>query len=381
MQIFKNNEDISAIHTRAISLLIGKDFAEKTNGKISMADHQDSEQFNRRRELLEIEEEANKNKIIKAHGQNHFKAQVMEQFFTKVNKKVNAVFENKDSLYNDILNIEEAAPSVLELLCLRATSIKRIFPLIHSLPWLSAELINLVNKPQYRKRADVQVNDANLALSYVGLDNLKLVMPTFILKHWLPATTSPFALLKRKLWNNSLSIALASSVLAEQEGLDKFTAFSAGMLSNIGYLAVTRCFLQTYNKLYKSELQATYTNKDKKLHDVLVEFDSSPELLLEKLSHHSDKITADMVELMRFDRLQVTEPLFDLAYATKFKDMSPIAKVVAKAKTYVMFRSLAKEDLISKDETKRLLSAVKMSASNISLLNKSDIDHIKLIFK
>lgn len=380
MQLFNNNEHVLTIYNKSISLLIGKDFTEQRNGKIIVAEHQDSEQLNRRRELLAIEEEANKNKIIEAHGQNHFKAQVMEQFFTKVNEQVNALFDNKDSLYNDILKIEEAGPSVLELLCLKATSIKRIAPLINSLPWLSTEVVSLVNKPQYRKRADVQVSDANLALSYIGLDNLKLVMPTFILKHWLPSTTSPFPLLKRKLWNNSLSVALASSTLAEQEGLDKFTAFTAGMLSNIGLLAVTRCCLQTYNELHRVSVQKAYDNKDKKLHDALAEFDSSPELLLAQLTSQSDKVTADMIELMRFDRLQITEPLFDLAYATEYKNLSPMAKVVAQAKTFVAFRSLAKEELISKDETKALLASVKMTSKSITLLNKSDIDHIKLQF-
>ena len=44
--------------------------------------------FNRRRELLAVEEEANKNKIIEAHGQEHFKAQVMSKFFNKVQRKL-----------------------------------------------------------------------------------------------------------------------------------------------------------------------------------------------------------------------------------------------------------------------------------------------------
>lgn len=380
MQIFNNNEHVLSIYNKSISLLIGKGFAEQLNGKVSVARHQDSEQLNRRRELLSIEEETNKNKIIEAHGKNHFKTQVMEQFFAKVTKQINTEFDNKDNLYNTVLNIEDAAPAILEILCLNAASIKRIAPLINSLPWLSSEVVNLVNKPQYRKRADVQVSDPTLAISYVGLDNLKLVMPTFIIKHWLPSTTSPFPLLKRKLWNDSLSIALASSVLAEQEGLDKFTAFTTGMFCNIGRLAVTCCSLQNYNELYKSELQKAYDNKDKKLHDILIELDSAPDLLLEQLTYRSDKVAADMIELMQFDRLQIIEPIFDLAYANNYKDMCPIAQIVAKAKTFIAFRNLTKEELISKDEAKTLLSAVNMTQNCINLLKKSDINHIKLQF-
>jgi hypothetical protein len=68
MQIFENNKLVLPIYSRLLSLAISKDFANQKNGKINMTKHQNSEQFNRRRELLAVEEETNKNKIIQAHG-------------------------------------------------------------------------------------------------------------------------------------------------------------------------------------------------------------------------------------------------------------------------------------------------------------------------
>ena len=381
MQIFEDDDAVSSIYQRAISLTISKEFAEQRNGKYIVAAQQDSEQTNRRRELLAVEKQANKDKIIEEHGQNHFKDQVTAKLYTEVNSQINTEFDNKENLYNSILHIEDAAPSILEILAVKAASINRITPLVKSLPWLANDLINLVNKPQYRKRADVQVTQANLALSYIGLDNLKLLMPTFILKHWLPGATSPFGLMKRKLWNDSLSIALASKVLAEQEGLDGFLAFTCGMLSNIGNLAVTRCVFESYNDIYKKQLRDAYDSRDKRLHNVFVQLEMSPELLLEQLSSRSSKITADLIELMRFDRLNITEPLFDLAYGYQLKQMHPIAQIVAKAKAYISFRTLAKVDLISTDDAKLILGKVRLTPDNISLLKTKDIDHIKLNFK
>jgi len=380
MQIFEDNKLVSPLYSRALSLAISKDFAEQKNGKVNVAKHQNSEQLNRRRELLAVEEETNKNKIIQAHGHEHFKAQVTNKFFARVTKQVNKEFDNKENLYLNVLKIEDSAPSIMEILSLKAASINRITPLVKTLPWLCTELINLVNKPQYRKRSDVQVTEPNLALSYVGLDNLKLVMPTFMLKHWLPNNTAPFPLMKRKLWNDSLSIALAAQLLAKEQGLDEFSAFAAGMLSNLGLLAVTRSFLNTYTELYNAELRDAYDNKDKKLHDVLLELEASPELLLEQLVERSSKVAADMVELMRFDRLQITEALFDLAYAVNINHMCPIAKILTKAKAYIAFRSLAKEDLITTEEAKVLLKSGQLTANDIALLKKADIDHIKLNF-
>ncbi len=380
MQFFDTNDTTSTLYQQAISLAISKDFAEKRHGKVDLVDFQGSEQENRRRELLSVEIKAQQEKIVAAHGEEHFRKQVMATFFAQVNKQVNEKFDNKAYLYNNVLSIEDAAPTILELLYLRATSINKIKPLATSLPWLATDLVSLVNKPQYRKRADVQVNDAKLALSYIGLDNLKLVMPTFILKHWLPSSTAPFTLMKRKLWNDSLSVALASSALAELAGANKYLAFTTGMLSNIGQLAITRCFLNTYNSMYKQELREAFTAKDKRLHDILSKIENPPELLLEQLILRSSKLSADLIELMNFDRLPITEAIFDLAYAENIEKMCSTAQIVTKAKIFVNYRSLAKENLINDDEKIILFESAKLTKAEVSLLNKSDINHIKLKF-
>jgi len=380
MQIFENNQAVATIYQRAISLSICKDFAEKRSGKISMVNHQGSEQKNRRRELLSVEVQAQQEKMIAEHGEEYFRKQTEVNFFNLVRTQINSDFDNKEHLYHHILGIEEACPTILDILSARAASVNQIKDLAASLSWLSIDLVNLVNKPQYRKRADVQVTDAKLALSYIGLDNLMLVMPTFTLKHWLPTSTAPYGLMKRKLWNNSLSIGLASSALAKAQGLDEYTAFTTGMLSNIGKLAVTRSYLTTFSEMYKKEVREAFENKDKRLHNVLSKIETSEELLLEQLTLRSSQLSADLIEKMHFKRLAITEPIFDLAYADRIEKMHPVAQLVAKAKAYVAFRSLAKEELINSDESKQLLSAVNLTAAEITLLKKSDIDHIKLNF-
>jgi HD-like signal output (HDOD) protein len=380
MQFFDNNDKTSPIYQQAISLSISKGFAEQRRGKINLVDFQDSEQENSRRELLSVEVKARKEKIVAAHGEEYFRQQVMTTFFAQVNEQINEEFDNKVYLYNNLLSIDEVAPTILELLSLRATSVNKIKPLATSLPWLARELVSLVNKPQYRKRADVQVNDAKLALSYIGLDNLKLVMPTFILKHWLPTSTAPFNLMKRKLWNDSLSIALASSFLAEHVGIDQYTAFTTGMLSNVGKLAITRCFLTTYNRMYKQEIRNAFDAKDKRLHDILVKIENPPELLLEQLVLRSSKLTAELIELMNFDRLPITEAMFDLAYAETIEQMCPFAQITTKAQVYVYYRNLAKDNLITDKEALSLFESAKLSKAEVILLRKSDIDHIKLKF-
>ena len=132
--------------------------------------------------------------------------------------------------------------------------------------------------------------------------------------------------------------------------------------------------------MYKKEVREAFESKDKRLHNVLSKIEASEELLLEQLTMRSSQLSADLIEIMSFRRMGITEPIFDLAYADTIEKMHPIAQVVAKAKAYVAFRALAKEQLINSDESKALLSVVKLTPGEITLLKKSDIDHIKLNF-
>ena len=380
MQFFENNEHISAIYHRAICLTISKDFAHSQKGEVFVAKYQDSEQADRRRELLAVEQRANKEKVIEEHGQKQFVNEVSKKLLTKVHQRIVDEFDNKEKLFSQTLKIEAAACDILELISVKAASIKRITPLVNSLPWLADNLINLVNKPQYRKRSDVKVSEPSLAVSYIGLDNLKMVMPTFILKHWLPVSTAPFGAMKRKLWQDSLAIAMATKILANNEGIDEYQAFAGGMMSNIGILAVSRTFTQVYNEIHQKELKSAYDKRDKRLHDALSNIEATPDLLLELMSSHSSKLAGELVELMRFDRLNVTEAVFDLSFNDNRNKMCKLAQLILKAKAYVFYRCLNNDDLIDEDEAKTWLKAVGLTAKEIAQLNRADIDHIKLQF-
>ena len=50
MQIFQEDDQISEIYQRSISLSISKEFAEKKHGKVTVVSKQNSEQNDRRRE-------------------------------------------------------------------------------------------------------------------------------------------------------------------------------------------------------------------------------------------------------------------------------------------------------------------------------------------
>ncbi len=380
MQIFEHNPAVVNIYHRAMRLFICKDFAAHYTDKVTPIAQQTSEQENRRRQLLSVEVQAQQDKTIAEQDEEFFQKQVKRQFFNRLISKVNKDFGNKEYFYHHVLRIEDACPTILDVLSTPSASVNEIKDLVDSMAWLSSNLIHLVNKPQYRTRADIQVNDAKLALSYIGLNNVKWVMPTLILKHWLPVSTAPYGLMKQKLWNDSLSVALAARCLSLRTKQDPFTVFAAAMLTNIGNIAITSCFFSSFNELHKQQVNMAFNNQDKHLHDVLLNTKISKELLLEQLIIRSASLSADLIKIMAFNHLAITKPIVDLACTNTTDKMHPTARLIVKAKAFVTYRSLFKEGLITPDEREALFDAANLTTSEVALLQEADIAHIKLHF-
>lgn len=380
MQFYKKNKTVSTIYHRAICLSISNEFAQQQKAEIFSAQLQNDKQQTFRRELLAVEQEANHEKIVEQHNKMHFKHEVTHKLLDKVYAQITEELSDKDALFSDVLKVAPQTCEILEVLSVKAASLKRITPLVADLPWLSNDLLSLVNKPQYRKNSEIQVNKPNLAVSYVGLDNLKTIMPTFIFKQWLPNSSSAFPMMKRKLWQDSLATALASKVLAKNEGFDEYQAFTAGMLSNIGIIAIQKIFTKVYNSIHQADLKEAYINRDKHLHDTLNEIEVTPEFILEIISTHSSQLTSDIIELMQFKRLYITNAMHEISSNTERKSMTKLSQILIKAKSYIAFRNLAKERIITTEESKSWLSHAGLTAKEVSLLKKSDIDHIKLNF-
>lgn len=378
MQLFDQDPIVSEIFKRAHNLYVSVEFALAQQGVHHGLNEQETEQHARRRELLAVEEQANKSKLIENHSEIHFKQQIEKKFNIVVGRKMATEFENTDKVINSVLKIEDAIPGILDILSVRAASVGRIKLMVKSMFWLCEDAIDLVNKPQYRKRADVKVQDPILALNYIGLDNLKIVLPSFIIRHWLPHSTAPFKLMKRKLWSESLGIGLASQALAKPAGIDPFTAYCGGLFSNAGYMAITRSYLSFYDRLIQHELQKAYKAKDKRLHTALTTLQPSDSFLSETLSQYGSTLSAEIMAQMHFERLRFTESFEQLAQETNIRKMTPLAKIITQAKVYCTFKSLQKHHLISGEEAKHLLAFAQINSELFALLQKTDISRLNL---
>lgn len=116
--------------------------------------------------------------------------------------------------------------------------IGEVVELVRIDPTLTARLLRLVNSALFgNMRAITNVADA---VMFAGTRNLvKLVMVSCTASHFVDAGDSAYTD-ARGLWRHTIATALAAQHLAEQVSADASLAFTAGVLHDIGRIAMCR---------------------------------------------------------------------------------------------------------------------------------------------
>ncbi|GLP95795.1 hypothetical protein [Paraferrimonas sedimenticola] len=129
------------------------------------------------------------------------------------------------------LNLEESGiplcQTQLDLLLMLAdddADIHRLRPLILSLPWLARDLAGLMRSDQLNSRTEVDVKNPKLVVNYLGIERLRLWVPYFCARHWLPVAQARLIWPMRKLWRYQLVRAIAARQLGElsKQGLKPY---------------------------------------------------------------------------------------------------------------------------------------------------------------
>ena len=107
-------------------------------------------------------------------------------------------------------------------------------------PALTARVLRLANSAYYgNARGVAAVNDAVMLLGMTAVRNLCLLAGTY---PWLKGGLPAYGLRSGELMRHSLAAAVASRSLAERAGVDGDVAFTAGLLHDIGKVALAMWF-------------------------------------------------------------------------------------------------------------------------------------------
>jgi len=122
---------------------------------------------------------------------------------------------------------------------------RRVADLIRSDPAFSAEVMKLANSPLLGCRE--KISGVLHALAILGLDRLKGLVMTVALRNFLSSALQVPVLLR--CWRHSLACALLSEDLALASWLDKDRYYTAGLLHDLGRLALLATYPDEYARL------------------------------------------------------------------------------------------------------------------------------------
>tara|TARA_Y100001956_G_scaffold82426_2_gene103273 strand:- start:1112 stop:2287 length:1176 start_codon:yes stop_codon:yes gene_type:complete len=376
-----------ALNERAHDLFISHNFAQQQLGYIHTLDLNYGEKIPQRT-MLEVEIAAAAKRKESSTSHHKYIAKASNHLHQIIESSIQKQIDDIDNIYHEIVGIQDAVPTILDILGVKSASVGRLEPLVNELTWLGRDLVSLVNLPQYRKQSSkgvtVKVDTPALALRYLGLENLQMVIPTFAMRHWMPHDTSPFPLLKRKLRDHSMTTGIAAKHLAELNGVKEQHAFTLGMLLDVGKVALTRLYLRTFEKVWQEKVRIARDKNHKDLHSALLELSPDPLFLRGLLLNHSANLSAKLIDKMAFRYLPFMAPMEEFAANylpqshSQSADYLPLSQVLRKAHGYSLYMILKDNQFIEKDEAAHWFAHLGLSKEELTTLAKCNFNSLQL---
>ncbi|NMH60033.1 HDOD domain-containing protein [Alteromonas ponticola] len=373
--VIQNVLSHTGVEDRFDNLLISLERAQSMAGKAKPGevDFAESEQADARRQLLSIEKVAIKNQTLQNLSDASLKSVVLHDFhnflFTAIRKKATSL----KKVCSQNLGFSTDLKFLLEILNLDSSSLRQVEEQIIAHPWLSYELMKVVNLPQFRKKDalgnSIQVESIRTALSYLGLENLKRVVPYMILKRSLPQTTDPFPEIKEHLFSFGVSTAVSASLIAPLKQLSAENAYTLGAIHAIGRCILIKLYFRLFDLTRGEFMEQAAKKKRVDVHHILRDMQPSANYLIALQQEFADGIAADLLSHLSPRKLELSQDMRSLADAKP----SAMGRVLEWAREYAKVRMLLQHRCINRKMVKIHLLSIGFPADAIDILNHTAV--------
>lgn len=372
------------INNRFYNLIVGLSHAQEVagvdvDGKVKA---EQSEQFNARRALLRVEKLAKRDMELNKRSEQNFIDGIQTRVNDVVCERLIERLRDIDDLYFKLLNLHDGLPSLLDTLSVKAASIARLEPLVAEMGWLATDLLKLVNTPKYRKTDRlgkvVVVENLRMALSFLGIENLKMLIPAKVMRRAIPQITDPYPAFKTKIWEHSLGTALACQRIAMLSKVNPSNAYTLGMFHEFGKLIVAKLYFRIFEEVHREALEEAHNDVKREEYAALQKIGPTSDYLLGLMWEHSTQISSRIIQHMQMKRVFIHSSMEEYAKKVPIKEMTPLAQVLLQGQAYSKFTMLKRYKLINTEEAKALLTSARISPAMMQALKGSDLTRLNL---
>ncbi|GGI70678.1 histidine kinase [Shewanella hanedai] len=356
-------------------LIVGKQKSD------SMFDELDAELEDDANKLA-IEREAVLERLAKQIEAKQVFERVSEQLIKTVSNAVNHRLASADAVIKSA-GVNESQLLMLELLQGSNIDINRLRPLIANESWLVRDLLNIVNSTSFRHRrpkgSDVKLTDLKLVLNFIGIENIKLLIPHFCLRNWLPSGHANLLWTTRKLWRYSMVSAIAAQALGKLHEKDSIFVYICTLLSQLGPSVVLKNSTLLFEETWGLWLGEANNSRDKELYDAVLVTEFPSQKVYELVIEHGDRLNWQLLQQLNFSDSPMTSVMAELDNNLSYKDLSENASIVARANCYAKVVLLEEMKLINPQEKRIMFDYYELSEQELIRLKGQNYRKLNII--
>jgi hypothetical protein len=340
------------------------------------------EQSKTARALLHVEKQAIREKDLSSKSDLNFLSTITKEVDTEVEKRLEESLKDTDYLYKKIMGIDSALPSLLDSVSLKVATISKIEPLAGELPWLFSALMKFVNQPKYQrvdnKGKVVWVETMRVGLNFFGIENLIIVLTSLAFKRSLPQITEPYPMIKLRIWEDALAVAISCKQIASLVGVNQNHAFCLGMIQAMGKVVVSKLYFRLFETVLREALVETQNSQKHEEYFALTRITPSGPFLNLLIDKYALGVSARLIDKMAMKRVFIANAMFEVANNEPAADISPLALVLKQGRAYAQYRILKRYKLIDIDQSKAFIRTLNMPPGALELLKATDIRSLEL---
>ena len=368
--------DYWLIAPERVSVMIGK----RAPGEVS---YEESEQSFTRRQLLKVEKTAIRDKLQTAKVRAEYLAQINQQLHTLVKKKLAQAISDTPAILDKQLNWQDESTDLIDLLTTPSATISKVEAVAAGMPWLYDELLKLVNAPQNRRRDArgmvIVVDTLKTALSFMGIDNVKLVLPALMFRQSIPLITDPFPQVKHKTMEYAVTCARTAEAIAPQFKAQPYPAYLLALLSQLGRSVILKLYFKLFEQVHFDFLQHAQKAKLRDLHSALTQLLPDPAQCIQLINQHGDKLSLHLFEQMVFKRVDLHTPMQQFLQEPDDEDALPLTRTLQQSRYYAKFRMLSDAKLFLEDEAPGFRSGSAIAADTLTALQKQTLSQLPVV--
>lgn len=356
-------------------LIVGK---QKANSMFDELDSQLEDDANK----LAIERDAVLERLAKKIEAKQVFEEVSAQLISTVNNAVDHRLSSPELVLQHS-GINESQILMLELLQGPNVNINRLRLLIAEQVWLVSDLTNLVNSPSFRHRrpnsSDVKVTDIKLVLNFIGIENIKFLIPYFCIRHWLPSGHANLLWTTRKLWRYAVASAIAAQALAKLHEKDEAFVYTCTLLSQLGPSVVLKNGAKLFEQTWGSWLREASGSRDKEVYDAVLATEFPAEKVYQLVLEHGNKLNWQLLHQLDFQDSAMTKVLAELDNNLSYKEFSEEAAMVARANCYAKVVLLEEMRQITPQEKRVMFDYYEFSEQELIRLKGQNYKKLNII--